>query len=235
MRFFTAMLMITGLVLLPTWAFAQEEAEEEEEVEWEEGGQSKPTLEEEAKDDEGDKAEAGALELGAANIDPPIPCTVTWVDGKSKSGNLTHVFKTRDWYGHDPKPATEVEVSAGVHLFNVEWKDISSVSVSRPNTSSDMDCYSDEDKDPILWECTLEQKSTVRMKTKHQYTDAYRVNTRENWVFVWDNDVSTKETLVLYKFVANTQHYDSMSEALTRLQNQCKENNKHAVKSITLK
>ena len=241
MRYFTVMLLVTGLILLPTAAAGQEEAEEEEEEEedenvaWEEGGQSKPKLEETPAEEEGDKTTASDLDIGAANVDPPVPCTVTWVDGRSKSGNLTHVFRTRDWYGHDPKQATEVEISAGARLFNVAWKDVASVSVTRPNTSSDMDCYSDEDEDPILWECTLEQTSSVRLKTKHQYSDKYMISTRENWVFVWDNDASTKETLVLYKLVANTQNYTSMSEALSRLQGICKDKNRKAVKSISFK
>lgn len=236
MRTTTLMLLITGLILLPTAAFAQDEATEEEEeqgVEWDEGSDSKPTLEENATEEEEEETDGGKLEIGEPNVDPPIPCTVTWVDGRSKSGNLTHVFRTEDWYGHDPKKATEVELKAGSHLFNVAWKDIASISVARPNTSSDMDCYSDEDKDPILWECTLEQRSTVRMKTKHQYSDTYYVSTRENWVFVWDDDASTKETLVLYKLVANTQNYESMSEALSRLQKLLKEKNQAAVKSIS--
>ncbi len=175
------------------------------------------------------------LELGDANVDPGLGCTVSMVDGKSHSGTLTHVFRGDDWYGNDPEKNTGISVAADVNLFDTDWKNIKSISVSRPNTSSDMDCYSDEDKDPILWECTLKQVSTVRMREKHEFSGTYKVDTRETFTFVFDNDASTAVTFRLYKLVANTQHYESMSSAIADLQSELKEQNRHSVKSITFK
>lgn len=190
-----------------------------------------------AGSDDGDKADVGkaALELGDPNIDPPMSCTIKMVDGKSHSGNVTHIFKGADWYGNDPEKGTAFEIKADVNLAYMDWKDVSSVSVGRPNTSSEMDCYSDEDKDPILWECTLKQPAAVRMKSKHEFSGSYMFNSKETYTFVFDNDASTAVTLRLYKLVANTQHYDSMSEALSRLQGELKDQNAHGVSSITCK
>jgi len=175
------------------------------------------------------------LELGDANVDPGLECTVATVDGKSTSGTLTHVFRGSDWYGNDPEKNSGIAVSADVNLFDTDWKNIKSISVSRPNTSSDMDCYSDEDKDPILWECTLKQVSSVRMREKHEYSGTYKVDTRETFTFVFDNDVDTAVTFRLYKLVANTQHYESMSTAIADLQTELKNQNRISVKTITFK
>jgi len=196
----------------------------------------------EATDTEGEATEeappppqpAPALEIGEANVEPPIPTTVTMVDGKVHTGNLTHVLVARDWYGNDPEPNSSFMVAVDVHLLTLDWKDVKRVSVSRPNTSSDMDCYSDEDQDPILWECTLKQTSSLTMRTKHQYSGQYRMDTREHFTFVFDNDASTAVSFTLYKLVANTQNYESMSQALQDLQAILREKNQHSVRSIEM-
>ena len=177
---------------------------------------------------------APTLDIGEANVVPPIPATVTMVDGVVHSGNLTHVLVARDWYGNDPKPNPSFMVAVDVHLLTLDWKDVKRVSVARPNTSSDMDCYSDEDQDPILWECTLKQVSSLTMRTSHQYSGQYRMDTREHFTFVFDNDPSTAVSFTLYKLVANTQNYESMSQALQDLQAILREKNKHSVRSIEL-
>ena len=173
-----------------------------------------------------------SLDLGPANIDPAIPCTVTMADGSKHKGNLTHVMVARDWYGNDPAPNTGFTIAVDINLLNLDWKDVRRVTVSSPNTSSDMDCYSDEDEDPILWECTLKQVSAIQMRDKHQYAGTYRVDTRETFTFVFDNDASTAVSFTLYKLVANTQNYDSMSQALQDLQGILKQKNRGAVRRI---
>ena len=210
------------LVLVPLSAFGQDAADPETE-----------TVDETPPPPPAPPA-APALDIGDANIDPPIPATVTMVDGKVHSGNLTHVLLARDWYGNDPKPNSSFMAAVDVHLLTLDWKDLKRVSVARPNTSSEMDCYSDEDEDPILWECTLKQVSSLTMRTSHQYTGHYRMDTREHFTFVFDNDPSTAVSFTLYKLVANTQNYESMSQALQDLQAILREKNKHSVRSIEL-
>ena len=214
---FDLMLMV-GL-LLPLQALAQD-------TEMTEATADEPATEEEAAPAE------PAMEIGDANIDPPIPTTVTMVDGTTYKGNLTHVLRGRDWYGNDPEGNTGFTIAVDIHLLNLEWKDVKKVTVARPNTSSDMDCYSDEDEDPILWECTLKQTTSVTMRGAHQYSGQYRMDTREMFTFVFDNDPSTAVQFTLYKLVANTQHYDSMSQALADLQGVLKKKNGQSVKSI---
>jgi hypothetical protein len=175
---------------------------------------------------------APVMDLGPANIDPAIPCTVTMADGTKHKGNLTHVLVARDWYGNDPELNTGFTIAVDINLLNLDWSNVRRVTVSPPNTSSDMDCYSDEDQDPILWECTLKQVAAVQMREKHQHSGTYRVDTRETFTFVFDNDPSTKVSFQLYKLVANTQHYDSMSQALQDLQGALKEKNRQAVRRI---
>ncbi len=207
--------MILALLLVPTLAAAGEGDSEGEETATEPAAPAAP-----------------ALQLGDANVDPPIPATVTMTDGKVHKGNLTHVFRATDWYGHDPEKNSKLTLSVDVHLIDVDWKDVRSVSVSRPNTSSDMDCYSDEDKDPILWECTLKQPSAVTLRTPHDYKGTYYVDTREPFVFVFDGNADDTVTFWLYKLVANTQSYEDMSDAIKSLQTTLKEKNRSVVRSI---
>jgi len=218
MRNLTNNVLLLLLVLVPFPAFGQDPGDTEAAEAAEEAPPPPPA--------------APALEIGEANIDPPISATVTMVDGKVHKGNLTHVLLARDWYGNDPEPNTQFMIAVDVHLLDLEWKDVKRVSVARPNTSSDMDCYSDEDQDPILWECTLKQTSSLTMRTKHQYSGQYRMDTREIFTFVFDNDASTAVSFPLYKLVANTQNYESMSQALQDLQAILREKNQHSVRSI---
>ena len=102
------------------------------------GGDMPPSAEEDGDDAEPvAPVEPGtqALDLGAANVDPAIPCSVTMTDGKVHKGNLTHVFRAVDWYGHDSAKNSVVNVSVEPYLLDVDWKDVKSISVSRPNTS----------------------------------------------------------------------------------------------------
>jgi len=198
-------------------------------------GDMPPSVEEDGEPEEAtavvDPAEA-TLDLGDANVDPGIPCTVTMSDGTVHKGNLTHVFRATDWYGHDPAKNTLLNISVEPYLVDVDWKDVKSISVSRPNTSSDMDCYSDEDKDPILWECTLKQPAAVTLRAPHEHKGTYRVDTREPFTFVFDNDPDKTVTFWLYKLVANTQSYEDMSDAIKSLQTTLKEKNRVVVRSI---
>jgi hypothetical protein len=199
------------------------------------GGDMPPSVEEDGDDAEPvAPVEPGtqALDLGAANVDPALPCTVTMTDGKVHKGNLTHVFRATDWYGHDPAKNSVLNISVEPYLVDVDWKDVKSISVSRPNTSSDMDCYSDEDKDPILWECTLKQPSAVTLRAPHEHKGTYRVDTREPFTFVFDGDPENTVTFWLYKLVANTQSYEDMSDAIKSLQTNLKDRNRSVVRSI---
>lgn len=216
-------LMLLAALLVPLNALAQD-------GEMTEASADEPAAEEE----EAAPAEPAepTLDIGDANLETPIPCTITMVDGKTHKGNLTHVLLARDWYGNDPEPNTGFTIAVDIHLLNLDWKDVKKVTVARPNTSSDLDCYSDEDEDPIMWECTLKQVSSVTMRTSHQYSGQYRMDTREKFFFVFDNDPSTAVEFTLYKLVANTQHYDSMSQALSDLQGVLKKHNGAGVKSI---
>lgn len=214
MRYASVTLLVLSLFLLPTLATAQD---------------SSGTGEEAAEPAE---PAAPALQLGAANIDPATPCTVTMTDGKVYKGNLTHVYRATDWYGHDPEPNSKLSMAVDVNLLDRDWKDVKSISVSRPNTSSDMDCYSDEDKDPILWECTLKQASAVTLRTPHEHRGTYLVDTREPFTFVFDSDPDNTVTFWLYKLVANTQSYEDMSDAIKALQTTLKEKNRVVVRSI---
>ncbi len=212
-------LMLLAGLMLPLQALAQD------------AEMTEATADEPAPEEEAAPAEP-AMDIGEANIDPPLPCTVTMVDGTKHTGNLTHVLRARDWYGNDPEGNSGFTIAVDIHLLNLEWKDVKKVTVARPNTSSDMDCYSDEDEDPILWECTLKQTSSVTMRSSHQYSGQYRMDTREMFTFVFDNDPSTAVQFTLYKLVANTQNYESMSQALSDLQGILKKKNGQSVKSI---
>jgi hypothetical protein len=217
-------LMLMVALLVPLHALAQD-------GEMTEATADEPEAEEPEAEEEAAPAEP-TLDIGDPNLEAPIPCTISMVDGTSHKGNLTHVLRARDWYGNDPDSNSGFTIAVDIHLLNLEWKDVKKVTVARPNTSSDMDCYSDEDEDPIMWECTLKQVASVSMRTSHQYSGQYRMDTREKFVFVFDNDASTAVEFTLYKYVANTQHYDSMSQALSDLQGILKKQNSHGVKSI---
>ena len=173
--------------------------------------------------------------LGDANVEGTPRVKITLRNGTLMEGKLTHVVRGGDKWNADPKPQSQFTINVDVHELTLDWKTVKTVTGKDPNTSTDVDCWTNQDAVPLEYECTLAQPTYVRMKGTHQYAGDYKVVDKEPYVFVLDGDPKKSAFAYLYKIPLKIQDDGTPeTEALAKLQEALKERNKRGLKLLTV-
>lgn len=117
--------------------------------------------------------------------------TITFADGKTKSGHVNRVERAEDWYGESGWTDKPVKLTVTVEKAGAEaekqWTDFSEITIAY-GKSTDMDCFFESSFDPVMYTCAL------RTTTNGKLADgsAVEVTVRNKWRFTYD-DGSTVE------------------------------------------
>ncbi len=183
---------------------------------------------------------------------PPMPppavknadlgVTVTYADGTSKSGKVTGIERTLDFYGDEGWTTEDGKLRLTVEAAGTEkqvpWQDVKTLSIAAGKIPDEVDCTYSSDFSPWMYDCTLRTNVTAVMKDGSKGT----VTNRHKWRFSYDD--GSKVELSVYKYSVREQDDreiefgDEVSENFalyTKLQDKLRSDSKTAlVKTITV-
>ena len=168
--------------------------------------------------------------------------TLAWADGRTKTGKVTGVQRTEDFFGDEGWTTTDSKLRFTVEGNGTEkqvaWKDVKSITVVPGKIPDDVDCTYSSDFNPWMYDCTLRTTTSAVLKDGSKGT----ITNRHKWR-LWFDDGS-KEELQVYKYSVREQDSrelefgDEQGENFaiyTKLQGQIRTDIKGALlKSVTL-
>lgn len=127
-----------------------------------------------------------------------VGITVTYADGTSKSGKVTGIERTVDFYGDEGWTSEEgkikLTVEGGGTEKQVAWKDVKSLTVTPGKMPDEVDCSYSSDFSPWMYECTLRTTVTAVMKDGSKGN----VTNRHKWRFSYDDGSQVELSVFKY-------------------------------------
>ncbi len=165
-----------------------------------------------------------------------VKVTLTWADGHTRSGLVTGIERSADFYADEGWTADDgklrLEVDDGKKM--VAWKDVKAITIVPGKIPDDVDCNYSSDFTPWMYECTLRTTATVVLKDGSKGV----VTNRHLWRFSFEEGAA--ESFSIFKYTEREQdegNVDYSSEVAenmglyTKLQDRLRTN----VKSTLLK
>lgn len=127
-----------------------------------------------------------------------LKATIAWGSGTTKAGHITGVERSVDFNGYEGWTTDARKLKLAVEASGTErevaWTDVKTITITPGRIADEVDCTSNSNMDPVMYECTLRTTATITMKDGSKGV----VTNRHMWRFTWE-DGSTTE-LQVYKY-----------------------------------
>lgn len=143
-------------------------------------------------------------EPAAPVVNANLNVTVGHGSGSSKSGKVTRIERSVDWYGDDGWSTDAGDLKMALEKGNsardARWEDVKSITIVPGKVPADADCVYDSNFSPWMYDCTVKTTATVTLKDG---SAGWVVTNRHKWRFTFEDE--SQEEFWLYKHPAREQ------------------------------